>query len=124
MVAFAFYHGCRISEIRKLKHNDVDLDKGRATIVDPKNGQTVEVPLSDEARYIIARQTRRSELVFCKLNGDPWKTNLYAVVENAAEGAGVELPPRKAWHIFRRTFASAFLQNGGDLESLRVQGNW
>jgi integrase len=124
MVAFAFYQGWRISEIRKLKWSDVDLDKGRAWIVEPKNGESVEVPLSDEARAVIARQTRRSEYVFCKLNGDPWRSNLYAVVKNAAEGAGVELPPRKAWHIFRRTFASAFLQNGGDLESLRVQGNW
>jgi integrase len=124
MVAFAFYQGWRISEIRKLKWSDVDLDKGRAWIMDPKNGESIEVPLSDEAKDIIASQTRHSEYVFCKLNGDPWRSNLYAVVKNAAEGAGVELPPRKAWHIFRRTFASAFLQNGGDLESLRVQGNW
>ena len=95
-----------------------------AWIVDPKNGQSVEVPLSDEAKAIIAKQGRRSENVFCKLNGDRWTTNLHRVIKRAASRAGVELPPRKAWHMFRRTWASMFLQSGGDVESLRVQGNW
>jgi integrase len=124
MVAFAFYQGWRISEIRKLRWEDVDLDKGRAWLIDPKNGESTEVPLSDEARAIIAKQSRRCEYVFCKLNGQRWRTNLHAAIKNAAEDAGVELPPRKAWHIFRRTWASTFLQNGGDVESLRVQGHW
>lgn len=124
MVAFAFYQGWRISEIRKLKWKDVDLEKGRAWIVDPKNGQSVEVPLSDEAQEIIARQPRRGEHVFSKTNGERFKSNLHRMIKNATENAGVELPPRKAWHIFRRTWASMFLQNGGDVESLRVQGNW
>ena len=124
MVAFAFYHGWRISEIRKLRWEDVDLDKGRAWLIDPKNGESAEVPLSDEARAIIAKQSRRCDYVFCKLNGQRWRSNLHAAIKNAAEDAGVELPPRKAWHIFRRTWASTFLQNGGDVESPRVQGHW
>ncbi len=124
MVAFAFYQGWRISEIRKLRWEDIDLENGRAWIVDPKNGFTVEVPLADEARVIVERQPRCGQYVFCKKNGDPWKSNSNAVIKTAAEKAGVSLPPRKKWHIFRRTWASMFLQAGGDVESLRVQGNW
>jgi len=124
MVEFAFNTGWRISELRKLKWDDVDLDNGRAWLVDTKNKETVEIELNDEATAIISRQTRRSEHVFCKLNGDPWKTNINAGIKNAAHNAGVYLPPRKAWHIFRRTWASMFLQSGGDVETLRVLGNW
>jgi integrase len=124
MVAFAFAMGWRISEIRKLKWADVDLDKGRAWIVDPKNGESVEVPLSDEAKAIVARQGGRGDFVFCKLNGDRWTTNMNKTIRAAADRAGVILPLRKGWHILRRTWASMFLQNGGDVESLRVQGHW
>ncbi|MEE9530697.1 MAG: hypothetical protein V3W52_06885, partial [Syntrophobacteria bacterium] len=34
------------------------------------------------------------------------------------------LPPRKKWHILRRTWASEFLNAGGHVEDLRVQGTW
>jgi len=124
MVEFDFNVGWRISEIRKLRWDDVDLENGRGWIMDIKNGESVEIDLNDEAKNIIARQGKRSEHVFCHLNGKPFKTNLHAVIKRAAERAGVYLPPRKAWHILRRTWASMILQNGGDVETLRVLGNW
>ena len=65
MVEFDFNTGWRISEIRKLKWEDVDLKNGKAWIVDPKNGESVEVELNDEAIKVIFRQKRRSEYVFC-----------------------------------------------------------
>lgn len=124
MVDFAFNTGWRISEVRKLKWEDVNKEKGTAWIVDPKNGQSVEIELSDKALEIIKRQDEKSSLVFCKKNGDPWKTNLHTVIVKAAERAKVALPPRKAWHILRRTWASMMLQGGCDVETLRVLGNW
>ena len=42
----------------------------------------------------------------------------------AAIRAGIYLPPRNAWHILRHAWASMFLQRGGDVETLRVMGNW
>jgi integrase len=45
-------------------------------------------------------------------------------LKEAAKKAGVALPARKAWHIFRRTWASMMLQAGCDVETLRVLGNW
>jgi len=124
MVEFDFNTGWRISEIRKLKWEDVDLETSTAWIMDPKNGEPVQIPLNDAAVGIIARQKRRGEYVFCHLNGNPYKTNLTDVIKSAAKKAGVALPPRKAWHILRRTWASMFLQNGGDVETLRQLGNW
>ena len=65
MVEFGFNAGWRISEMRKLKWEDVDLEAGRAWIVDSKNGESVEIDLNDEAVGIIAKQDRRGENVFC-----------------------------------------------------------
>ena len=124
MVDFAFHAGWRIGEIRNLKWEDVSIDRGCAWIVDPKNSESVEIELSDAALEIINRQERRGDFVFCKLNGDPWKTNLHRGIRVAANKAGVYIPPRKAWHIFRRTWASMMLQSGCDVETLRVLGNW
>jgi integrase len=124
MIGFAYHQGWRISEIRKLKWTDVDLERGLAWIVDPKNGESVQIPLGNEALEIISRQESRGDHVFCHLNGNPYKTNLQDVFRNASQRAGVELPPRKKWHILRRTWASEFLSAGGHVEDLRVQGNW
>ncbi|ACL05859.1 integrase family protein [Desulfatibacillum aliphaticivorans] len=124
MVAFDFYAGWRISEIRNLKWEDVDLEAGAAWIVEPKNGQSVKVELSNAALSIIKKQDRKGPYVFCFKNGMPFKTNLHKTITNAAKRAGVDLPPRKAWHILRRTWASMMLQNGCDVETLRVLGNW
>lgn len=124
MVEFGFNTGWRISEITGLKWNDVKLEKETAWIADPKNGQPVEIELNDEALSIISRQTKTGEFVFCHKNGKPYKTGITAAFKNAAFRAGVYLPPRKAWHILRRTWASMFLQSGGDVETLRVLGNW
>ena len=95
-----------------------------AWIADPKNSEPVEIELNDEALSIISRQTKRGEFVFCNKNGKIYKTGITAVFKNAAFRVDVYLPPRKAWHILRRTWASMFLQNGGDVETLRVLGNW
>ena len=124
MVAFAYYQGWRINEIRKLLWEDIDLDKGTAWIVDPKNGETVETVLSEESVSILQRQCKRSPHVFCHKNGKPYKTNLHGIIKNAAARAGIILPQGKAWHIFRRTWASMMARQGVDVETLRVMGNW
>ncbi|MBN1102308.1 MAG: tyrosine-type recombinase/integrase, partial [Deltaproteobacteria bacterium] len=85
---------------------------------------TVEIELGKKAVQIIEEQKKKGPFVFCKKNGDPWKTNLHKLMVSAASNAGVTLPKRKAWHILRRTWASLMLQNGCDIETLRVLGNW
>ncbi|WP_319404787.1 site-specific integrase [uncultured Desulfosarcina sp.] len=124
MVEFCYNTGWRISEITGLQWDDVKPEEGKAWIVDPKNGNTVDIELSDRAIELILKQDRNCPFVFSHKNGKPYKTGIPAVFKNAAEKAGIALPPRKAWHILRRTWASMFLQNGGDVETLRVLGNW
>ena len=124
MVEFVFNTGWRISEIRVLKWENVDLDNGLAWITDPKNTNTVEIELNDIALDVIKRQERRGDHVFCKLNGKPFTSGMNKLIKQAAYRAGVYLPPRKVWHILRRTWASNMLQGGCDVETLRELGNW
>lgn len=124
MVEYAFNTGWRISEMTGLKWDDVDIDNSKAWIVDPKNSNTVEIQLNDRATEIIKNQPRCGDYVFGKKNGDRFRTGISGVFREAAKRAGVYLPPRRAWHILRRTWASMFLQNGGDVETLRQLGNW
>jgi len=124
MVEFGFNCGWRISEIRGLKWADVDIDRGKARLTATKNNRPVEIVLNDAALDVIKRQVHRGEYVFCHLDGSPFRTNLPDAFKNAARRAGIYLPPRKAWHILRRTWASMFLQNGGDIATLQKLGNW
>lgn len=119
MVDFAFQTGWRISEIRNLSWEDVDLESGIAWILDPKNGQSAEIELNDEALEIIRRQPQRSEFVFCMVCGKPYTTNCFAGVHEAAKRAGVVLPKGKAWHAFRITWATLMHQNGADIPTLQ-----
>lgn len=124
MVEFCYNTGWRISEITGLQWDDVTPESKKAWIVDPKNTNTVEVELSDTALELIVKQEKNGPFVFSHKNGKPYKTGITDVFKNAAAKAGVPLPPRKVWHILRRTWASMFLQHGGDVETLRVLGNW
>lgn len=124
MVEFCYNTGWRISEITGLRWEDVDPDAGKAWIADPKNDSPTDVELNDRALALILQQERNGPYVFSHKNGKQYRTGLTDVFKNAAEKAGIALPERKAWHILRRTWASMFLQNGGDVETLRVLGNW
>lgn len=123
-VEFGFNTGWRVREILRLKWSEVDLDKGTAWIMNPKNGTPAEIELNERAVEILVAQARKGEYVFSMKNGKPYKTGLHEGFKAAAARAGVVLPKRKAWHMLRRTWASMFLRAGGDVETLRVLGNW
>jgi integrase len=124
MVEFCYNTGWRISEVTGLQWDDVNQTAGKAWIVNPKNGNTVEIELNDRALELIKKQDKNGPFVFSHKNGKPYRTGIPDVFKNASEKAGVALPKRKAWHILRRTWASMFLQHGGDVETLRALGNW
>jgi integrase len=126
IVTFAYATGWRISEILALRWEAVDLEAGTAWIVDPKNKKSVEVELSDEALEAIKRQEHKqsfSNHIFSKTDGTPFKT-IHKGLKDAAKRAGITLPPRKAWHIFRRSWATEMYRAGADVETVRVLGNW
>ncbi len=126
MVAFAFYTGWRIGSIRKLRKEDYNQEHRSIWLMDPKSGRTTELALCDAAAEIVEHNIKKSngEFVFCKKNGEPFKTAMNAVIGNAAERAGVVLPTGKKWHAFRRTWTTHMFKSGADIGSVRDLGNW
>lgn len=126
MVAFAYYTGMRIGSIRKLKKEDYNQDNRSIWLVDPKSGETAELPLSDAATEIVERNIKRSnsEFIFCKLNGKPFLTAMNDIIKNAAKRAGIALPSGKKWHALRRTWTTRMFISGADIETVRYLGNW
>jgi len=126
IVTFCYAVGWRINEVLSLRWEDIDLERGSAWIIDPKNGNTVEVELSDEALDAVKRQEHKqsfSEYVFTKTDGTQFRT-IHKGFKDAAKRAGIELPPGKAWHILRASWTTEMDKAGASVEDIRQLGNW
>lgn len=129
-LALALLCGLRRGEIFGLRWSDVDLDARRLTVARsytgvPKSGEARHLPLPDELTPILRawrdRCPRCSEGLVCPvlhrgrwgMSGERIDHGLGALLE----AAGCR-PLRRGWHALRHTFASLFVQAGGDLFAL------
>jgi len=119
--------GIRIAaEALTLKWSDVDLSRGILTVqaAYAKNGRTRNIPLNSRARAALQhlKQARRSDYVFSKPNGLPYKSVekpfLRACEAAGLAGTGVSL------HTLRHTFASNLVMAGVDLLTVQQYGGW
>jgi integrase len=126
MLMCGIYAGLRIpSEVLSLKKTSIDLRHGFLTIEGAfaKNGKTETVPLNQKLRDALAKilaQPNKSEYVFVRKSGEPFKSiqNIFRI---AAETAGLtDLSP----HAMRHTFASRLGELGCDLRTIQELGRW
>ena len=119
--------GIRIgAEALTLKWADVDLLRGILTVQSgySKNGQTRNIPLNSRAKaaLLALKQNSRSEYVFSKPNGQPYRSMekpfLKACEAAGLSGTGVSL------HTLRHTFASSLVMAGVDLLTIQQCGGW
>lgn len=74
--------------------------------------------------YALARAKFDGDLLFCSENGAPLKVRaIGSMLVRRGKCAGLERC-RVHPHIFRKAFVTAFLDNGGDSERLRVLAGW
>ena len=85
-----------------------------------KNDEAREVPLSREALAILRECPRTSDRVFTGARGGPL-SNFPRAWGHARKGAGF---PKAKPHHLRHSFASHFIENGGDVASLRDVCGW
>jgi integrase len=96
--------GLRLSEALRLTWNDVRLDDGFAYVPDTKSNEPRAVYLPPVAVAALANgnldrsNTGPSVFRFTKSG------HLYALLRAAAFRAGVDLPERSAFHVFRHTY--------------------
>jgi integrase len=93
------YTGLRLSEALGLTWNAVRLDDGYAYIPDTKN---------DEPRAVFLPQVAVAALAGLPSGGKVFRFaksgHLYSLLRATAARAGVDLPERSAFHIFRHTY--------------------
>jgi integrase len=117
------YTGMRLSEALGLTWDNVRLQDGYAYIPDTKNNEPRAVFLPSVAVAGLANleQERKSGVVFrFKKSG-----HLYSLLRACTFRAGVDLPERSAFHIFRHTYATWMRRYAGlDTKGLIATGAW
>jgi len=118
----ALFTGMRKGEILSLRWADVDLDVGRVTLRETKNGETRTIPLVGSALEIV-----------CKLSSEFEGQSEYVFPANPVSGeTSRTLDIRPAWkrviadtgiedfhfHDLRHTFASELAGNGASLAAI------
>jgi integrase len=117
------YTGMRLGEALGLTWNDTRLQDGFAYIADTKNGEPRPVFLPPVAVAAIANLPRTHDQH--RLFRFTKSGHLYSLLRAAAFKAGVDLPERSAFHIFRRTYATWMRRYAGlDEIGLLAIGAW
>ncbi len=117
------YTGMRLSEALGLTWNDVRLQDGFAYVPDTKNDTPRGVFLPPVAVAVLANLPRGGDnsRVFRFVKSG----HLYNLLKCAAFRAGVELPERSAFHVFRHTYATWMRRYAGlDTKGLVATGTW
>jgi integrase len=105
--------GARWSEIRKLRCSDVSSDSGLVTFLDTKSGKNRSVPIDKGLALDVCRRLALGPFQAC-----------YGAFRSAVSRSGIDLPEGQLAHVLRHTFASHFVQSGGDLLTLqRILGH-
>lgn len=109
--------GMRIGEVLALQWRDVDLDDDTITIRDSKSNKPRVIPL-EGARDPIIRQTPKSAYVFATATGAKMRQDDASrrIGRAAAKVSIKNFRP----HDLRHTFASWYMQRGGDLYRLQL----
>ena len=115
------YTGMRLSEALGLTWNDVRLTDGFAYVPDTKSDDPRGVFLPPVAVAALGSLGERSGRTFRFAKSG----HLYSLLKLAAFRAGVDLPERSAFHIFRHTYATWMRRYAGaDSQALIATGAW
>lgn len=131
IISLLYDTGIRVGELINLKHSDIDA-KARFARVFGKGAKERVVFFSAQTALALTRYTSRtpakyrSEYLFTSLRrnvgGQMTVNGVGQMLGRLADKAGVD--SRVNPHTFRHTFATNYLRNGGDLNSLmRLMGH-
>lgn len=116
--------GLRQSNVMNLRWDQVD-EVGRAARIDGvqmKNGESLSIPLNDEALAVLRLQRNDGEWVFPgRRKGLPLGKISHRVWTAACQRAGLE---DFHWHDLRHTWASWLRQHGASTDMIQQLGGW
>jgi integrase len=103
LTKFLLYSGARLGEALALRWGDVDLDRRLVTIRQTKTEGVRTAVLPDTVVDALAPLRRAPGDKVFRLTKSG---RLYTMLANAERTAGVVIPDRLAFHIFRHTWAT------------------
>jgi len=99
--------GARWSEVERLKPSS--LNNGFVTFSKTKSGKNRTIPISSELEEVLLNHfSKHGEFTFS-----------LSAFRRALNRSGIELPRGQASHVLRHTFASHFMQQGGNILTLK-----
>jgi integrase len=121
LCTFLLYTGCRLSEALRLRPADLCLQESLAFVPQTKNGEPRAVHLPPVLIAALAGLDLGFPTVF-RLSKCG---RLYELLEDASGAAGVDIPDRVAFHLFRHTYGAWMRRYGGlDTAGLVATGAW
>lgn len=118
IILFCLYTGLRRGEIFNLTWKDVDTQRQKMLLRDPKGKLNQTLPLSDKAVDVLLKvpQEYDSEYIFYSVNGNQRKTIRHGwdKIKTAAD-----LPKSFRFHGLRHHFASSLVSAGTDLYTVQ-----
>jgi integrase len=115
-----FFHfllgtGARLDEARNVEPHDIDWTRGTVRVVG-KFGKERDIPLAPEVDDVLREQV--------EAEGRLWHQNPQRLREVLARAARRAEVPTVSPHVCRHTFATRYLQRGGDIYTLsRILGH-
>lgn len=113
--------GNRLNSVINIQIKDVNLDEGYLILRQTKNKKQQYVPLCSSLvdildEYMEIRKGNEYDYLFCSSNGDKADRRTYQeLVARYNRCRGVE---KTSIHLFRHTFATVYIRNGGDIYRL------
>ncbi len=121
LLTVLLYSGVRLSEALRMTWADVDLKRATALARETKNGAPLTVHLPPVAVSALANLPDREGRVFRLTKSG----RLYCLWACAEKAAGLQFPPRTAFHILRHTHGAwRRLYTGADTSALVQTGLW
>lgn len=122
LCVFLLYTGSRLSEALRVRPQHLELQRSFAYVGKTKNGQPRPVHLPPQVVAELANLEFGRTRVF-GVNAKCGR--LYEWLDEVATAAGVTIPPRVAFHIFRHTYGAWMRRYGGlDTSGLVATGAW
>ncbi len=123
MIIMLLDTGLRASELASLARQSFDWASGAFSVVGKGNkerkGWAGPYALEILRLYLATREDDHPALWLGQGGGPLTYSGIYQALRSRAELAGISGEIRKVVHGFRATFAKNYIQQGGDLESLR-----
>lgn len=122
IVEFLYSSGARVSELTKLKIEEVNFKERTAKVVGGKGNKDRLIILSEKwvkkAKKTIEKRKIKSMWVFAKKNGKPLSTDtIQRIVSQAAKDAGIT--KKVTPHKLRHSYATHLLEGGENIRKIQ-----